>query len=299
MRAEPIDKVIAEPSRHSADAAHAAQRSARRARLRLARAGSAGQRAAIAPTRISTRPFVVWNVVAAPEFSVEPQRWCFPDRRLRRLSRLLQRKRRRGSSPRTLKSKGFDVFVGGVPAYSTLGKFADPVLNTMLGYGDDELAAIIFHELSHQLVYVAGDSEFNEAFAIDGRTGGPGALAEAARARDRARALQGAARAAAAVSSRCSRARARSSRTLYEQKLAPETMRERKRADLRVAGYGDRRAGQAIRRALGLSRLDRSRAQQRTPRVGGHVLRLRAGIRAPARAATVAICRSSTQQCGS
>src|SRR6266513_279014 len=61
--------------------------------------------------------------------------------------------------------RGLDVAVDGVPAYSTLGRFADPVLSSMLRYGDDELAATIFHELAHQLLYVRGDSEFNEAFA--------------------------------------------------------------------------------------------------------------------------------------
>ncbi len=55
--------------------------------------------------------------------------------------------------------------VEGVPAYSTLGHFDDPILNTMLPYGRDQLAAIIFHELAHQLIYVPGDSAFNEAFA--------------------------------------------------------------------------------------------------------------------------------------
>jgi predicted aminopeptidase len=52
-----------------------------------------------------------------------------------------------------------------VPAYSTLGKFADPLISSMLRYDDDELAATIFHELAHQLIYVRNDSEFNEAFA--------------------------------------------------------------------------------------------------------------------------------------
>ena len=56
--------------------------------------------------------------------------------------------------------------VGGVPAYSTLGKFNDPILNTMMTYGDDELASIMFHELSHQLVYIPDDTSFNEAFAV-------------------------------------------------------------------------------------------------------------------------------------
>jgi len=66
----------------------------------------------------------------------------------------------------SLRAEGFDTVVGGVPAYSTLGKFNDPILNTMMTYGDDELASIIFHELSHQVVYIADDTSFNEAFAV-------------------------------------------------------------------------------------------------------------------------------------
>jgi len=61
--------------------------------------------------------------------------------------------------------QGYDVAIDPVPAYSTLGKFADPVLSSMLRYGDDELVATIFHELAHQLLYVKDDSAFNEAFA--------------------------------------------------------------------------------------------------------------------------------------
>jgi predicted aminopeptidase len=111
------------------------------------------------------RPFVVWNVVATPEFSIEPQRWCFPIAGCVAYRGYFNE---RGASAfaRNLATKGFDVAVSGVPAYSTLGKVADPVLNTMLGYGDAQLAAMIFHELSHQLMYVAGDSSFSEAFAV-------------------------------------------------------------------------------------------------------------------------------------
>jgi predicted aminopeptidase len=111
------------------------------------------------------RPFVVWNVVAAPEFSVEPQRWCFPFTGC--LSyRGYFRERDAQKKAAALAARGNDVMVGGVTAYSTLGHFADPVLNTMLRYGDLELASIIFHELAHQLIYVRGDSEFNESFAV-------------------------------------------------------------------------------------------------------------------------------------
>ena len=110
------------------------------------------------------RPYVVWNVVAAPEFSVNPKRWCFPIAGCVAYRGYFKEEKARKFGE-SLAKEGFDIYVGGVAAYSTLGKFKDPVLNTMLGYGDDELAAIIFHELSHQLIYVANDSEFNEAFA--------------------------------------------------------------------------------------------------------------------------------------
>jgi predicted aminopeptidase len=110
------------------------------------------------------RPYVVWNVVAAPEFSIEPKRWCFPivgcvayrgyfvEARARRFAAKLH-------------VQGFDVVVGGVAAYSTLGHFDDPILSTMVSWNDVELASIIFHELTHQLLYVSNDAAFNEALA--------------------------------------------------------------------------------------------------------------------------------------
>jgi len=111
------------------------------------------------------RPYVVWNVVAAPEFSVEPQRWCFPFTGcLSYRGYFRERDARRMAD--ALAARGNDVMLGGVAAYSTLGHFADPVLNTMLRYGDLELVSTIFHELAHQLIYVRGDTEFNESFAV-------------------------------------------------------------------------------------------------------------------------------------
>jgi predicted aminopeptidase len=111
------------------------------------------------------RPYVVWNVVAAPEFSVHPKQWCFPVAGCVAYRGYFAEKRAR-SFAAALAKRGFDVTLDGVPPYSTLGKFADPVLSTMLRYGPDELAAIIFHELAHQLLYVQNDSQFNEAFAV-------------------------------------------------------------------------------------------------------------------------------------
>ena len=111
------------------------------------------------------RPYVVWNVVAAPEFSVEPQRWCFPFTGCLSYRGYFRENDARKMAA-ALAARGNDVMVGGVSAYSTLGHFADPVLNTMLRYGDLGLASTIFHELAHQLIYVRGDSEFNESFAV-------------------------------------------------------------------------------------------------------------------------------------
>ncbi len=110
------------------------------------------------------RPYVVWNVFAAPEFSVEPRTWCFPIAGCVAYRGYFREDRAKRFASR-LAGEGDDVYVGGVAAYSTLGHFDDPVLNTMIGWSDVQLAAIIFHELSHQLLYVPGDSSFNEGFA--------------------------------------------------------------------------------------------------------------------------------------
>ncbi len=110
------------------------------------------------------RPYVVWNVVAAPEFSVEAKEWCYPIVGCVAYRGYFALRRARSFAGK-LQRRGFDVSVDGVAAYSTLGHFNDPVLNTMLGWSDVELAAIIFHELTHQMLYVPNDADFNEAFA--------------------------------------------------------------------------------------------------------------------------------------
>ena len=110
------------------------------------------------------RRYVVWNVVAAPEFSVDPKEWCYPIVGCVDYRGYFVEARARDYAAK-LRGQGLDVTLGGVAAYSTLGHFNDPVLNTMMDWNDVELAAIIFHELTHQLVYVPNDSSFNEALA--------------------------------------------------------------------------------------------------------------------------------------
>ena len=110
------------------------------------------------------RPFVLWNVFAAPEFSLTPLQWCFPFAGCVSYRGYFAEEDARQFA-QTLTMQGYDVFVGGVAAYSTLGWFADPVLNTMLRWDKGALAKVIFHELAHQKLYIPDDTAFNEAFA--------------------------------------------------------------------------------------------------------------------------------------
>ena len=110
------------------------------------------------------RPYVVWNVVAAEQFSVQPKRWCFPVAGCVSYRGFFDRADAERFE-KELVSEGYDTSSGGSSAYSTLGYFADPVLSTMLGGGDLYVASTLFHELAHQKLYVKNDSEFSEAFA--------------------------------------------------------------------------------------------------------------------------------------
>lgn len=110
------------------------------------------------------RPYVVWNVVAAPALSVDPLTWCFPVAGCVPYRGYFNQQAAQAFA-RRLDDQGYDVQVYGVPAYSTLNWFADPVLNTFIHYPEAHLAALIFHELAHQKLYIKDDSTFNESFA--------------------------------------------------------------------------------------------------------------------------------------
>ena len=111
------------------------------------------------------RKYVLRNLFAAEEFSIKPKQWCYPVvgcAGYRGYFNIQQLERFSDN----LKQQGYDIYVSNVPAYSTLGWFDDPVLNTFINWPDYLLAGLIFHELSHQHVYVDGDSQFNESFAV-------------------------------------------------------------------------------------------------------------------------------------
>ena len=111
------------------------------------------------------RAAVVWNVFAAPALAVEPKAECFPFTGCVSYRGFYSEAEARRQADK-LRADGYDVYVGGVPAYSTLGWFDDPLLSTFIRYPDAQLARLLFHELSHQLVYAKGDTTFNESFAV-------------------------------------------------------------------------------------------------------------------------------------
>ena len=174
------------------------------------------------------RPYAVWNVFAAPEFSVQPARWCFLFAGCVSYRGYFSREEAE-SFAAGLAAEGYDVHVGGVAAYSTLGWFADPVLSTFIHYSEGDVARLVFHELAHQLLYVKDDSAFNESFAVavehEGlrrwfeRTGDAQGLERYERGR----------RMRMEFSRLIQKHRARLD-ALYRSSLAPDAMRERKRA---------------------------------------------------------------------
>ena len=160
-RAKPITEVIATTS----DTA---------LKNRLARAQEirafASQELALPDNRSYTsyadlgRPYAVWNVFAAPELSLTPRQWCFPVAGCVNYRGYFSEADARAEAAR-LAAAGDDVHMSGIPAYSTLGYFDDPVLSTFVNWPDTDLAGLIFHELAHGRVFVPGDTPFNEAFA--------------------------------------------------------------------------------------------------------------------------------------
>lgn len=110
------------------------------------------------------RPFVMWNVFATPVLSLKPVEHCFLFAGCVAYQGFYQKNRAEALAEK-LQREGDDVWVGGVPAYSTLGHFADPLLSTMDHWSDDEMVGTIFHELAHQEYYVPNDTAFNESFA--------------------------------------------------------------------------------------------------------------------------------------
>lgn len=111
------------------------------------------------------RRYAVWNVFATPEFSLEPEQWCFLVVGCLAYRGYFDEHDAREFAAR-LETQDKDVYVAGIRAYSTLGWFDDPILNTFLDLPRYQLAGVVFHELAHQQLYIDDDSAFNEGFAM-------------------------------------------------------------------------------------------------------------------------------------
>ncbi|APC16704.1 aminopeptidase [Pseudomonas frederiksbergensis] len=159
---EPVSEVIADPARDAKLRAHLVQSQKAREfasqRLHLPDNKSYRLYADIG------RPYVVWNVFATPEFSLKPQNHCFPVAGCVAYRGYYSQSAARGDAA-LQRRQGMDVSISGVEAYSTLGWFNDPIISSMMSWGDERLATLIFHELAHQRFYVKDDTEFNESFA--------------------------------------------------------------------------------------------------------------------------------------
>jgi predicted aminopeptidase len=217
VRARPLDETAADPALQQRLNSAASIRDFASRELKLPDNGSYRSYADLG------RPYAVWNVVAAPEFSLKPVQSCFPVAgcvTYRGYYDKAQAQRHADG----LRATGNDVVVYGVPAYSTLGWFDDPLLSTFIGYPDTDLARLVFHELAHQLLYVKGDSTFNESFAVVVEREGVRRWL-VAQGRDAPRTRDSEVQVA--------QVRARLE-ALYRTRLAPQAMRERKRAELEV-----------------------------------------------------------------
>jgi predicted aminopeptidase len=241
----PIERVVADP----------AVDESLKARLRVAEQARAFASGRLGLPRNASytqyadlhRPYATWNVFAAAEFSVDALEHCYLIVGCLAYRGYFDRALAEAEVAR-LQAQGLETWIGGSAAYSTLGWFADPILNTMLRWDDDELAGTIFHELAHQRLFVGGDTEFNESFATFVQREG---LREW-------RAAQGLPPADSADEGRADEfdrlvldARERL-RALYASPLTAEAMRERKREEIEAlrAGYAQLRDRQWQGRGL-------------------------------------------------
>jgi len=176
------------------------------------------------------RPYAVWNVVAAPEFDLQAVQSCFPVAGCVGYRGFFERAEAERYAA-GLRAGGYDVLVYGVPAYSTLGRFDDPLLSSFIRYPEAELARLLFHELAHQVAYAKDDSTFNESFAVVVEREGVRRWLAAGRREALMQDFLDRQKRLADLRERFDQARARL-QVIYRSRIAPEAMRERKRAEM-------------------------------------------------------------------
>jgi predicted aminopeptidase len=175
------------------------------------------------------RRFAVYNVFAAPRFSVEPKAECFPFTGCVAYRGFFSERDAQRYAEK-LRAQGYDVHVGGVLAYSTLGWFDDPLLSTFIRYPESQVARLVFHELAHQLVYAKNDTTFNESFAVVVEDEGVKRWLESAGRTTELAAFQAAQERKRELAARIKQTRERL-KVIYAMNLSPEQMLEQKRGE--------------------------------------------------------------------
>jgi predicted aminopeptidase len=176
------------------------------------------------------RRYAVWNVFAAPEFSVEPKPECFPFTGCVAYRGFFSEHEAERYAEE-LRQEGYDVYVGGVLAYSTLGWFDDPLLSTFIRYPEAQVARLVFHELAHQLVYARNDTTFNESFAVTVEEEGVRRWLESQQRAAELEAFQAAQQRKREFYARVKETRERL-KTIYASHLPREALLEQKRGEL-------------------------------------------------------------------
>src|SRR5689334_15488036 len=175
------------------------------------------------------RRYAVWNVFAAPQFSVAPKQECFPFTGCVAYRGFFSEREAQRYAER-LRGKGYDVYVGGVLAYSTLGWFDDPLLSTFIRYPESQVARLVFHELAHQVVYAKNDTTFNESFAVAVEDEGVRRWLESQHRTAELAAFQSGQNRKREFSARVKETRERL-KTIYASHLPPEQMLEQKKGE--------------------------------------------------------------------
>jgi predicted aminopeptidase len=175
------------------------------------------------------RRFAVYNVFAAPKFSVEPKAECFPVTGCVAYRGFFAEKDALRHADK-LRAEGYDVYVGGILAYSTLGWFDDPLLSTFIRYPDAQVARLVFHELAHQVVYAKNDTTFNESFAVVVEEEGVRRWLEAEGRTSDLAAFQAGQVRKRELAARIKETRGRL-KTIYAMQLSPEALMEQKRGE--------------------------------------------------------------------
>jgi predicted aminopeptidase len=110
------------------------------------------------------RSYLIDNVYAAKADTFTQHFWRYPFLGSMPYKGFFNREGAEKEASR-LRKKGYDVHIGRIGGFSTLGILADPVYSFMKNYGPYSLSNLIFHELTHATVFIKNQSRFNEEIA--------------------------------------------------------------------------------------------------------------------------------------